>query len=70
MSVMRHKQISPEQIGELCDAAQAAWDKLGPKSRKQIVRFKWNGRSFQSRLTSFRMLVETYGGKPICCRYF
>ena len=52
----------------ICDAAQKAWDKSGPRTRQ--VKFKWNGNPYVSTLTSFRMLVSAPDGKPVCCRYF
>ena len=61
-------KAKPAAITALCDAAQAAWDHASPKARK--VRFKWKGNHYVSTLTSFRMLVESPDGSPLCCRWF
>lgn len=59
--------LSKAEITSLCDAAQAAWDAAQPSAKR--VTFTWNGKKYQSRLTAFRMLVETATGEPVAARY-
>lgn len=61
-------EFSVQEVTEICDAADKAWKRAGPKVR--VVRFDYRGVTYRSRLTTFRMLVETPRGKPVACRYF
>lgn len=61
------KTLTAADVKSLCDAAKKAWDEAGPRAR--VCRFEWRGNKFKSRLTSFRMLVETSSGKPVAARY-
>lgn len=60
--VFTHKDVT-----SICDSAKVAWDKASASVRK--VQFTWRNKRYQSRLTSFRMLVETLQGEPVAERY-
>ena len=51
-------------INALCDAAQLAWDRASRRAR--TVAFEWRGRRYRSEVTTFRMLVFSASGEPIC----
>ena len=61
------RTLTPPDVTALCDAAAAAWERAGPRTR--IVRFSWRHKRFVSTLTSFRLLVKTASGEPVACRY-
>jgi hypothetical protein len=63
----RPAKLSPEDVKALCDAAKEAWNAAPPTAKK--VRFLWRGRRYISVLTSFRMLVQTPEGEPVCDRF-
>ncbi len=59
--------MSTSQIAALYEAANAAWrDAL---DQSQAVNFMWEGAAYVSRLTPWRMLIETIDGNPIAWRY-
>jgi len=60
-------KLTPLEVTSVCSAAAAAWTKASPSAR--TVSFVWGGRRYRSKLTSFRMLVETAAGQPVACRY-
>lgn len=63
----RENTLSPKEITSICDAAKAAWNKAGSRTKK--VKFTWRGKTYQSTLTTFRMLVETPQGNPVAARW-
>jgi hypothetical protein len=60
--------LTAAEVTELCTAAQHAWDR-SDKPRAKRVRFVWRERAYVSRLTNFRMLVDTVAGEPVACRW-
>lgn len=64
---MAAKDLSKADRAELCNAAQAAWNKLGPKGSS--APFTWRGERYVAKHTSFRLLVDTHDGKPVVSRY-
>lgn len=64
---MAAERLSPSEVTELCTAAQAAWDKLGP--RQTSARFRWRGKSYVATHSGFRLCVDTPDGQPVACRY-
>jgi hypothetical protein len=68
MAINKAQQgLSPEDVTSLCDTAKEAWDNTSSSARK--VLFTWRNKRYQSRLSNFRMLVETLQGKPVAGRY-
>lgn len=63
---MAVENLSPTEITDLCDHAEAAWNNLGPRSRK--ANFKWRDKSYIAVHTSFRLLVQTPSGQPVADR--
>ena len=61
------KSLTAKDVTSICDAAKLAWDKASGSAR--TVTFVWKKRKFKSKLTSFRMVVETMNGEPIAERY-
>jgi hypothetical protein len=64
---MRQAKLSPAEVTELSDAAKTAWNGASPSAKK--VMFTWKGYEYQSRNTTFSMLVETPGGIPVAKRH-
>lgn len=60
-------KLTPADVKSLCDAADKAWSMAGP--RKKICVFEWRGKKFQTKLTGFRMVVETLKGEPVAARF-
>jgi len=60
--------LSAADVKSLCDAAEVAWGKAGPSARRGV--FTWRKRRYQSRLTNFRMLVDTLDGLPVAEKWF
>ena len=60
--------LTPDDVTSLCNAADAAWNRASNSAKK--VKFEWRNKHYQSRLTNFRILVETSKGVPVACRYF
>lgn len=60
-------RLTPADIREICDLAQAAWDQASDRTRR--VRFRWGTIPLVSTLSSFRMLVNDTHGRAVCCRY-
>jgi len=58
---------TPRDIADLCDAALRAWNGLPGNARN--AKFKWRGRAYVARHTTFRLLVDTPDGMPVACRY-
>lgn len=61
------KNLSPSEVTELCDAAQAAWNKLRPRQKK--AEFSWRGERYVATHTTFRLLVNTLSGEPVAERF-
>jgi hypothetical protein len=61
------QELKGNDVTSLCNAAKARWDKATNSTRK--VMFTWRGKRYQSRLTTFRMLVETPKSQPVAARY-
>jgi hypothetical protein len=61
------QDLSSADVTSICDAAKKAWDNASNTTK--IVKFTWKNRKFKSRLTNFRMLIETLKGEPVACRY-
>jgi hypothetical protein len=59
--------LTANEVNELLDAAEVAWNKARPSARK--VTFVWHGKRYVSTLSSLRMLVDTEDGQPVACRY-
>lgn len=59
--------MTREQIKSICDCSAQAWRNASPRARS--VTFTWDGKKYRSRMTSFRMLIDTMRGEPVACRY-
>lgn len=61
-------KLTPAEITSLCDAGKAAWDSLKPSAPGRAP-FTWRGKKYVARHTTFRLLIDTAGGKPVAQRY-
>jgi hypothetical protein len=59
--------FTPQDVTSICNAAKAAWDKASARAR--CVQFRWRGKRYQSRMTNFRLLVQTLAGDAVACRW-
>lgn len=60
------KNLSHDDKVSLCDAAQAAWDRLGPNGRR--APFTWRSRRFVATHSTFALRVETPSGEFVTGR--
>lgn len=61
------KNLSHDDKVSLCDAAQAAWNKLGPNGRR--APFMWRSKKFVATHSTFALRVETPSGELVTGRY-
>lgn len=64
---MAAENLSPIEVTDLCSAAQAAWDQLGP--RGAAAKFRWRGKTYVATRSQFRLCVDNANGEPVACRY-
>lgn len=60
-------ELSQSEIREIMDTAIGLL-KQSPRAKK--VLFKWKEHSLKASRTSFRTVVDTTHGTPVCCRYY
>jgi hypothetical protein len=63
---VKKPKLTPAEVTSLCDAAHSAWLH---SSQEREVFFYWRKKQYKSRMTSFRLLVETMDDEPVACRY-
>ncbi|WP_432200106.1 hypothetical protein ACRAQ7_10625 [Erythrobacter sp. W53] len=61
------KAMSDSRKKELCDAAQTAWDAIGPKETKAT--FTWHGKKYIAHHSNLRLMVDDHKGEPVVARY-
>lgn len=61
------KNLTHEDKVSLCDAAQAAWNKLGSKGSR--APFVWRAKKFVATHSAFALKVETPDGETVTGRY-
>jgi hypothetical protein len=54
-------RLKPGDVTSIMDAAV--------RHRRSGARFVWGGHKLVVQHTTFRALVDTVDGKPVCCRY-
>jgi hypothetical protein len=58
--------LTSSDVTSLCRAASAEWRRHGEQTRSVV--FTWRGKRYRSRLTNFRMLVDSLN-EPVCCKW-
>jgi hypothetical protein len=61
------RSLSQDAVNALCAAGLTAWRRASGRTR--VVHFRWHGRAYQARHTSFRLVVDDGRGQPLCWRW-
>jgi hypothetical protein len=65
--------MGTKEVTALCDMAMQEWKRLwrrAPRSRRSSLAFVHDGCRYRTELSLFRLLVRTWGGRPVACRWW